>query len=80
MLPSKHLVLGVGQAHLLHLNIIEHHFESGLMTHTKHVLQESVLSQVKHVQEGLLELNKLKAILQDRLAILLIDEPNGYWM
>ncbi len=44
-------MLGVGQAHLLHLNLIEHHFESGLMTHTKDVLQESVLSQVKQVQE-----------------------------
>ena len=49
LLPSKHLVLGIGEVHLFHLNLIEHHFESGLATHTQDIFQENVLSQVKHV-------------------------------
>jgi hypothetical protein len=61
----------------LNLDLIEHHLEPGSVMYTQDVLQENVLPHIKHAKEGSPELEKLKAKLQDRLAILLVYEPNN---
>jgi len=71
-------VFCIEQAHLLNLDLIEHHLEAGSVIYTQDVLQENVLSHIKHAKEESPELDKLKAKFQDRLAILFVYEPNGY--
>jgi len=58
-------VFCIEQAHLLNLDLIEHHLEPGSVMYTQDVLQANVLSHIKHAKIGSPELDKLKAKLQD---------------